>query len=81
MKTGVGPFFPTPLTCPADLDKLDVNCDVAEKLGYVFKAITLTRTNLEGNIVILIYQYIIQCLSPHTLGGLPLCCSIVLLTP
>ena len=51
MKTGVGPFFPTPLTCPADLDKLDVNCDVAEKLGYVFKAITLTRTNLEGNIL------------------------------
>jgi len=50
MKPGVGPFFPTPLTCPADLDKLDVDCNVAEKLDYVFKAITLTRTSLEGKV-------------------------------
>ena len=48
MKPGVGPFFPSPITCDDDLDKLDVGCDVSQKLDYVFKAISLTRMKLEG---------------------------------
>lgn len=58
MKPGVGPHFPDPLHDPnqvADLAKMlkDEKFPyslVQEKLGYVFDAITLTRTSLDGRV-------------------------------
>lgn len=43
-----GPSFPEPLLTPEDLDKLNVQCDVHSELQYVYDAITLTRTKIEG---------------------------------
>jgi uroporphyrinogen decarboxylase len=48
MLKGVGPSFPAPLVAPSDLEKLTKDVDVYKELGYVFDAITLTRTRLEG---------------------------------
>lgn len=45
-----GPFFPEPLCNPKDLARLETNVNVDEKLGYVFKAITMTRIALEGKV-------------------------------
>ncbi|RKO89924.1 Uroporphyrinogen decarboxylase [Blyttiomyces helicus] len=45
-----GPTFPHPLETPADLARLPDTVDVNEKLGYVFEAITLTRTRLDGRV-------------------------------
>ena len=50
MVPGKGPSFPTPLVSPEDIDKLEKNVDVKQKLGYVFDAITLTRHKLEGKV-------------------------------
>lgn len=50
MKSGVGPVLPEPLVKPADLKKLEYPCDVNDKLGYVFEAVTLTRHKLEGKV-------------------------------
>lgn len=52
MKPGVGPVFPEPISKPEDLaritpaDRVDVNVE----LGYVFKALTLTRHRLQGHV-------------------------------
>lgn len=48
MHPGVGPVFPSPLKEPSDLAKLGSPDDVCSKLQYVFDAITLTRTELQG---------------------------------
>lgn len=53
MKPGVGPVFPSPLVTPTDLSKLDRGVDVKDKLGYVMKALTLTRNKLEGKVPLL----------------------------
>ncbi|KAI8837418.1 Uroporphyrinogen decarboxylase [Chytriomyces cf. hyalinus JEL632] len=45
-----GPHFPDPLKTPADLDRLAKSVDVHESLQYVFDAITLTRTKLDGRV-------------------------------
>ncbi|XP_054837729.1 uroporphyrinogen decarboxylase isoform X2 [Eublepharis macularius] len=45
-----GPTFPEPLKEVEDLLKLHQKVDVAAELGYVFKAITLTRHKLEGKV-------------------------------
>ncbi|GAU90611.1 hypothetical protein RvY_03004 [Ramazzottius varieornatus] len=50
MVPGKGPTFPQPLAVPADLDKLRPDVDVNQALGYVMKAITLTRQRLEGRV-------------------------------
>ena len=50
MIKGKGPHFPEPLVEPKDLDKLNRDCDVAAELGYVYEALTLTRTRLEGRV-------------------------------
>ncbi|KAJ3094612.1 hypothetical protein HK100_006086 [Physocladia obscura] len=46
----VGPFFPQPLITPADLARLTLAPNVHETLQYVFDAITLTRTKLDGRV-------------------------------
>nr|XP_056700764.1 uroporphyrinogen decarboxylase [Euleptes europaea] len=50
MVPGKGPTFPKPLKEVEDLLKLRQKVDVAAELGYVFKAITLTRHKLEGKV-------------------------------
>lgn len=50
MKPGEGPVFPSPLASPADLSRLQHPVDVQAELGYVFKAITMTRHRLEGKV-------------------------------
>lgn len=50
MVPGKGPTFPDPLKEVEDLLKLRQKVDVATELGYVFKAITLTRHKLEGKV-------------------------------
>ncbi|KAG7524981.1 uroporphyrinogen decarboxylase [Solea senegalensis] len=50
MVAGKGPTFPEPLKEPEDLQKLRVKVDVDKELGYVFKAITLTRHKIEGKV-------------------------------
>ncbi|KAI8589527.1 Uroporphyrinogen decarboxylase [Geranomyces variabilis] len=43
-----GPHFPDPLVDPSHLGRLKTDVDVNEELRYVFEAITLTRTKLDG---------------------------------
>ena len=50
MVPGKGPTFPEPLKEPEDLQTLRSKVDVHAELGYVFKAITLTRHRLEGKV-------------------------------
>uniref|UniRef100_A0A667WXK9 Uroporphyrinogen decarboxylase n=1 Tax=Myripristis murdjan TaxID=586833 RepID=A0A667WXK9_9TELE len=50
MVAGKGPTFPEPLKEPEDLQRLRVKVDVGKELGYVFKAITLTRHKIEGKV-------------------------------
>ncbi|CAB3375692.1 Hypothetical predicted protein [Cloeon dipterum] len=50
MRPGVGPVLPEPLETPTDLQRLQHPVDVNATLGYVFKAITLTRHRLEGKV-------------------------------
>lgn len=50
MVAGKGPTFPEPLKEPEDLQLLQPGVDVVKELGYVFRAITLTRHRLEGKV-------------------------------
>ncbi|KAF1383327.1 hypothetical protein PFLUV_G00130780 [Perca fluviatilis] len=50
MVAGKGPTFPDPLKEPEDLQRLQAKVDVDKELGYVFKAITLTRHKIEGKV-------------------------------
>lgn len=50
MVAGKGPTFPDPLKEPEDLRRLQAKVDVDKELGYVFKAITLTRHKIEGKV-------------------------------
>ena len=50
MVPGKGPHFPEPLKEPADIEKLDKNVIIKERLDYVMHAITLTRHKLEGKV-------------------------------
>uniref|UniRef100_A0A3Q1GYX5 Uroporphyrinogen decarboxylase n=1 Tax=Acanthochromis polyacanthus TaxID=80966 RepID=A0A3Q1GYX5_9TELE len=50
MVPGKGPTFPEPLKEPEDLQRLRTKVDVDKELGYVFKAITLTRHKIEGKV-------------------------------
>ncbi|KAJ1342819.1 hypothetical protein BSLG_002638 [Batrachochytrium salamandrivorans] len=45
-----GPHFPEPLVDPTHLARLVDTVDVNKELGYVFEAITLTRTRLDGRV-------------------------------
>ena len=50
MVKGKGPVFPQPIGKPEDIDALNPAVDVSQELGYVFKAITLTRHRLGGHV-------------------------------
>lgn len=51
MEPGEGPVFPSPLLDPKDMKaRLKTPVDVNKELGYVFKAITLTRQQLDGKV-------------------------------
>ncbi|XP_053324697.1 uroporphyrinogen decarboxylase [Spea bombifrons] len=50
MEPGRGPVFPEPLQTPQDLQKLKPKVDVSQELGYVFRAITLTRHKIAGKV-------------------------------
>lgn len=45
-----GPSFPDPLNEPSDVERLRKKVDVEKELGYVFEAIKLTRTALQGEV-------------------------------
>lgn len=57
-----GPFFPDPLSTPADIAKLRSVVDVKKELGYVFEAITMTRKALNGEVPLIGF-----CGAPWTL--------------
>lgn len=60
-----GPHFPDPLKTPEDAqykEVMDRHVDVAKELGYVYKAITLTRRKLKGRVPLFGF-----CGSPWTL--------------
>ena len=50
MVPGKGPVFPDPIVTPADLDKLVFKPDVEESLGYMFDALNLTRSKIDGRV-------------------------------
>ncbi|CAH2310573.1 uroporphyrinogen decarboxylase [Pelobates cultripes] len=50
MEPGRGPVFQEPLQTPEDLQKLKSKVDVKQELGYVFRAITLTRHKIAGKV-------------------------------
>nr|QIZ30869.1 uroporphyrinogen decarboxylase-like protein [Halisarca dujardinii] len=50
MIPGKGPSFPSPLSSPDDMSRLQYPVDVKASLGYVMKAITLTRQRLDGRV-------------------------------
>ncbi|KAF8974329.1 Uroporphyrinogen decarboxylase [Flammula alnicola] len=57
-----GPEFTHPLITPADVSKLHSVVDVEKELGYVFRAITQTRTELNGEVPLIGF-----CGAPWTL--------------
>ncbi|OIW34476.1 uroporphyrinogen decarboxylase [Coniochaeta ligniaria NRRL 30616] len=60
-----GPHFPNPLTSPDDgqyREVMDRHCDVSKELDYVYKAITMTRTKLNGRVPLIGF-----CGAPWTL--------------
>jgi len=50
MVPGTGPVLPAPLATPSDLERLPAWVDVEQSLDYVFRAIPLTRTRLNGRV-------------------------------
>ncbi len=51
MQPGKGPHFPSPLVSPVDLERLlPPPIDIHSSLSYVYDAITLTRTRLDGRV-------------------------------
>jgi uroporphyrinogen decarboxylase len=57
-----GPHFPEPLVTPEDVSKLRTVVNVEKELGYVFRAITQTRTELKGEVPLIGF-----CGAPWTL--------------
>ncbi|BFZ16286.1 hypothetical protein BsWGS_19324 [Bradybaena similaris] len=47
---GEGPVYANPISCPADLKRLNSDFDIQTELGYVYEAINLTRVKLEGKV-------------------------------
>ena len=48
-----GPKYEKTLEGPEDLQHLDTEANVEQALGYVFKAITLTRHRMRGQCVLI----------------------------
>ncbi|KAK9462520.1 Uroporphyrinogen decarboxylase [Lipomyces oligophaga] len=49
----IGPYFPSPLREPEDLDRLSKEIDVLKELAWAFNAITTTRNKLNGRVPLL----------------------------
>lgn len=49
MKTGIGPWLPSPIRSQKDVDRVRIP-DVHESLGYVMDAIRMTNTKLNGEV-------------------------------
>lgn len=62
MVEGKGPVFVAPLRTPDDLGRVNLKPDVLRELDWAFKAITLTRTKLNGRVPLLGF-----CGAPWTL--------------
>lgn len=65
MLDGKGPHFPNPLSSPEDEqygEVMEKEVDVKKELGYVFDAISMTRTKLDGRVPL--YGF---CGAPFTL--------------
>ena len=62
MLPGKGPHFPDPLQTPEDIGKLPAVIDTDKELKYVYDAITLTRSNLQGEVPLIGF-----CGAPWTL--------------
>lgn len=62
MLEGKGPVFREPLRAPEDLKRINLNPDVKTSLDWAYKAITLTRTKLNGRVPLLGF-----CGAPWTL--------------
>lgn len=50
MVNKVGPQFTEPLREPKDLERVNFHCQVTKELAWAFKAITLTREKLAGEV-------------------------------
>ncbi|RLN97475.1 hypothetical protein BBJ28_00003738 [Nothophytophthora sp. Chile5] len=50
MVPGVGPVLPSPIRDPSDIEKLDLNPDIEETLGYVLDALNLARQKINGEV-------------------------------
>ncbi|EEY57967.1 uroporphyrinogen decarboxylase, putative [Phytophthora infestans T30-4] len=46
----VGPVLPDPIRKPEDIDKLDLNPNIEEKLGYMLDALNLARQKINGEV-------------------------------
>jgi len=62
MLPGKGPHFPEPLQTPEDIGKLPKVIDTDKELKYVYDAITLTRSKLQGEVPLIGF-----CGAPWTL--------------
>ena len=50
MISGKGPVFTSPLSTPEDIESLDLNPIIDEKLGYVLDALNLARQRIDGEV-------------------------------
>ncbi len=78
MVPGKGPTFPEPLKEPEDLQRLQAKVDVDKELGYVFKAITLTRHKIEGKVPLIGFTGAPVSGETHIRGCDTLDCSVIL---
>ncbi|KAF1795790.1 Uroporphyrinogen decarboxylase (URO-D) [Phytophthora cactorum] len=46
----VGPVLPDPIRTPEDIDKLDLNPNIEETLGYMLDALNLARQKINGEV-------------------------------
>ncbi|CAI5703354.1 unnamed protein product [Peronospora effusa] len=50
MVPNVGPVLPDPIRTPEDINKLDLNPNIEDKLGYVLDALNLARQEIKGEV-------------------------------
>uniref|UniRef100_M4B3X3 Uroporphyrinogen decarboxylase n=1 Tax=Hyaloperonospora arabidopsidis (strain Emoy2) TaxID=559515 RepID=M4B3X3_HYAAE len=50
MVTKVGPVLPDPIRTPEDIQKLDLNPNIEDKLGYMLDALNLARQKINGEV-------------------------------
>ncbi|CAI5734578.1 unnamed protein product [Hyaloperonospora brassicae] len=50
MVPNVGPVLPDPIRTPKDIEKIDLNPNIEDKLGYVLDALNLARQKINGEV-------------------------------